>query len=106
MAETTATVYRCEHVGMDEEDEDDFGATGFRVMFTYSGGDDYFSGEFFSPQRMKKDQTFTLSYDAEHPERNEHTLAEAEDISLILKVAVGVIVVCIVLFGAVYFFLK
>jgi len=106
MAETTATVYSCERIGADGEDEDDFGVTGFRVIFSYSVAGETFSGEFFSPHRMAKNQTFTLSYDPDHPERNEHTLAEAEDISLMVKVAVGVVVAFVVIYGLVYFFLK
>lgn len=106
MAQTIATVYSCERIGMDEEDEDDFGVTGFRVVFSYSVGGDYFSGEFFSPQRMLKDQTFTLSYDADHPERNEHALAEDEEIGLILKVTIGIIGACVVIAGLLYVFLK
>jgi len=106
MAQTTATVYSCEPVEGDEEDEDDFGVTGFRVIFSYSVAGDYFSGEFFSPQRMAKNQTFTLSYDSDHPERNEYILAEAEDISLILKVTIGIMVACVVIASLVYFLLK
>ena len=106
MAQTMATVYSCEPLGADEEDEDDFGVTGFRVIFSYSVGGEYFSGEFFSPRRMVKNQTFTLTYDSDHPERNEYALAEDEDMRLILKVTIGVIATAVLIAGMVYFFLK
>jgi hypothetical protein len=106
MAQTMATVYSCEPLGADEEDEDDFGVTGFRVIFSYSVAGDRFSGEFFSPRRMTKNQTFTLTYDPDHPERNEHTEAEDEDTRLIFRITIGVIVAIVVLFGLVYFFMK
>jgi hypothetical protein len=106
MAQTAATVYLCEPVEGDEEDEDDRDIAGFRVIFSYSVGGEYFSGEFFSPQAMAKNQTFTLTYDSDHPERNEYTVAEDEDMRLILKVTLGVIATAVLMAGMVYFFLK
>jgi hypothetical protein len=106
MGQTTARVYSCEPIAEDEEDEEDRDIAGFRVIFSYSVGGEHFSGEFFSSHEMAKNQTFKLSYDSEHPERNEHTLADDEDISLILKITLGVVVACIVIAGLLYLFLK
>src|SRR6185312_14734029 len=71
MAQTMATVYSCEPLGADEEDEDDFGVTVFLVIFSLIVGREYFSGEFFSARRNVNIDNCLVLYESDDPERIE-----------------------------------
>jgi hypothetical protein len=83
---TTATVSSCAYSGRNRE-----GRHLYSVEFDYSVDDRNFSGKFLTPQMREEQETFSLLYDPDHPEKNE-MLSVARPFKALKWVAVGLAV--------------